>query len=128
MKKKTKSKVFDGRMQIGITTDWILKDDSISYQAKILYITIAEQSFNRFKKRWTAIGLQFLPFNGKTLYKYRDELVLRGFIEWKDTSKYTIYRVVEPKIEIKNFLFRNDIPDDKAKQIEDKQEDEEVQF
>lgn len=127
MKKKIKSKVFDGRMQIGIATDWILKDDSISYQAKILYITIAEQSFNRFKKRWTAIGLQFLPFNGKTLYKYRDELVSKGFIEWKDTSKYTIYRVVEPKIEIKNFLFRNDVPDDKSevKQIES---DEEIEF
>ena len=114
-------------MQIGITTDWILKDKSLSYQAKMLYITISEQSFNRFKKRWTAIGLQYLPFYGKTLYKYRDELVDKGFIEWQDTTKYTIYKITEPKMHIKNFLFRNDEAKDELVSKQD-DIDEEIQF
>lgn len=125
--KKQKKKIIDGRYQIGLVTDWIMRKDKISYQAKQLYITIALYSLNVYHKRQVNIGLDKLPFQSKALKKYRDELVELKLIDWKNTKAYTCYWLKEPSMILRDFQFKTDETKDES-EIKSDNSDEEIQF
>jgi len=126
--KKQKKKIVDGRYQIGLVTDWIMRKDKISYQAKQLYITIALYSLNVYHKRQVNIGLEKLPFKDKPLKKYRDELVSLGLIEWKNTKAYTCYWLKEPYMFIKDFKFIEDEVKNESDIKTSNEDEEEIDF
>lgn len=107
--KKKQSKIVDGRYQLGIVTDWLYRQDiTITPEAQILYSYIAFTSLNVYHKRKVAIKADRLPFQGRRLYKYRDELVALGYIGWQNTKAYSLFWLLEPNYTLKSFVYKGD--------------------
>jgi len=92
----------------GICFQWFI-DEFGTNKEFILYISILRLTFG-FRKRYAYISSKNLPFKDlHTLKKYRDILTQKGIIEWKTTSGYTMYKILEPKKEISRFILGKDI-------------------
>lgn len=102
------NKIIDGRMQLGMVTDWIFAQD-LSNEEKILYITIAKYSYQSYHRRSSNIQKEKFGFSKNTLGKYRKSLTDKGFIKWCSTKAYTAYEILEPKEIIDRFYFKGDV-------------------
>ena len=124
--KKQKQQIIDGRYQLGIVYDWIMREGKCSVEARALYMEIAFFSLNVYHKRKVAIAKDKLSFKSRRLYKYRDELVALGYIGWQNTKAYTLFWLEEPNYTLKKFKFSGD---EKKKEAEVSTEaDEDINF
>ncbi len=110
MENKNYKKIVDGRMQLGIVSDWILN----SYKGKLtnnemfMFMRIAEQSLQRYHKK--SPNIEAIKFNMSrgTRTKCRERLIELNLIGYKRTKAYSAYWLQEPKNELTRFVFSND--------------------
>ena len=104
--KKQKGKIYDGRMMQGICVQWFIDKYEVNREFE-LYCSILRLTFG-FRKRYAYIPFNKIPFSKNIIKKYRDNLTKKGIIEWKTTKGYTMYKIIEPKDYITNFILKND--------------------
>ena len=104
--KKKKDNIYDGRMMQGICIQWFIDKYGINKEFS-LYCSILRLTFG-FRKRYAYIPFDKIPFSKNIIKKYRDNLTKKGIIEWKITKGYTMYKILEPRDYIANFILKND--------------------
>jgi hypothetical protein len=118
MKNTAKNKIIDGRYQMGLVTDWIMKNHNLNGNELLIFMKILYLSCNKYHKRRVAIKQDEFGLNSKTLKKYRDILTDKKIIDWKVTSGYTVYWLEQPYHLIKDFVFKdNDIEKPKVNNL-----------
>jgi hypothetical protein len=105
---QNKYKIVDGRMMQGICNQWFLDTNpDLGLEEFAIYSIIARHTFG-FRKREGYIEQASFKLNPKTLKKYRDILTEMGIISWQATKKFTLYKILEPQVDIVNFKTTSD--------------------
>ena len=103
-----KNKINDGRMMQGICIQWFQDTyPDASLEALAIYVKIARHTIG-FRKRDGYIEQSTFNLNPKTLKKYRDMLTEIGVISWQSTKKFTLYKLLEPQVELDGFRLFQD--------------------
>lgn len=108
LESNTTYKISDGRMMQGICTQWFQDTyPDASLEELAIYVKIARHTIG-FRKRDGYIEQSTFNLNPKTLKKYRDRLVESGIISWQATKKFTLYKLLEPQVELAGFRLLQD--------------------
>jgi hypothetical protein len=105
---QSKYKISDGRMMQGICIQWFQDTyPDASLEELAIYVKIARHTIG-FRKRDGYIEQSTFNLNPKTLKKYRDMLTNLGVIAWQSTKKFTLYKLLEPHVELDKFKLIQD--------------------
>lgn len=95
-------------MMQGICAQWFQDTyPDASLEELAIYVKIARHTIG-FRKRDGYIEQSTFNLNPKTLKKYRDRLVESGIIYWQATKKFTLYKLLEPQVELAGFRLLQD--------------------
>jgi hypothetical protein len=95
-------------MMQGICAQWFQDTyPDASLEELAIYVKIARHTIG-FRKRDGYIEQSTFNLNPKTLKKYRDRLTDLGIIAWQSTKKFTLYKLLEPHVELTGFRLLQD--------------------
>jgi len=104
--------VKSGEMMQGICIQWFFDTHGLDNNGKTtgleLYVAILRKTFG-YRQRFNYIPQSFFKMSPNRLKRNRDRLTELGLIEWKKTKQMTMYKILEPAQEIKNFVFVKNI-------------------